>query len=160
MFVRYPLSYIEAAIGQSYGYYAFTPNHPEQSGNWNSGMVILDWIGSHSELDKGFQFHFLEVFSVPRQILHAWIKVWDKVPVLCLTDICALYTWLIVLIFYYLLTKKYFMKMIPIIAVGIMILTCVASPVNDCFRYFIPVAASLPALLTDWKDKFEKGKAD
>lgn len=95
--------------------------------------------------------------------MHECAKVWDKIPVLCLTDICALYTWLAVLIFYYLLTKKYFMRTIPIIAVGIMILTCVASPVNDCFRYFIPVAASLPALftlLTDWKDGFEKGKVN
>ncbi len=163
MFGRYSLPYFEAAIGQSYGYYAFTPNLPEQSGNWNSGMTVFDWIGCNGDFDENFQFHFLESFSVPRQVLHAWAKVWDKIPILCLTDICALYTWLIVLIFYYLLTKKYFIKTIPIIAVGVMILTCVASPVNDCFRYFIPVAASLPilfTLLTDGEDEVEKGKAN
>lgn len=148
MFAHYPIPYIEAAIGQSYGYYAFTPNLPEQSGNWNSGMTVFDWIGCNSGFDQSFQFHFFEAFNVPRQILHAWVKVWDKIPVLCLTDICALYTWLIVLICYYLLTKKQFIKTIPIIAVGIIILTCVASPVNDCFRYFIPVAASFPVLFT------------
>ena len=29
----------------------------------------------------------------------------------------------------------------------LMVLTCIGMPVNDCFRYFAPVAASFPALL-------------
>lgn len=103
MFFRYPVTYIEAAIGQSYGYYAFTPNLPEMSGNWNSGMTIFDWIGG--EHDEYFQVHYIEKFRGLREILHAWSKVWNKIPILCLTDICAIYTWSIVLILYYLLEK-------------------------------------------------------
>ena len=37
-------------------------------------------------------------------------------------------------------------KLIPIFACLLMVLTCVASPVNDCFRYFVPVAAAFPSL--------------
>lgn len=146
MLFRYPLTYIEAGIGQSYGYYSFTPNLPEKSGNWNSGMTIFDWIGCNSGYDENFDFHYIDRMDNLRQILHAWAKVWDKIPLLCLTDICAFYTWEIVLLFLYLLLNKQFIRMIPFVAVGFMILTCIASPVNNCFRYFAPVAASFPAL--------------
>lgn len=36
---------------------------------------------------------------------------------------------------------------IPILALMIAILTCIASPVNGTFRYFAPIAASTPLLL-------------
>ena len=155
MLLKYPVTYIEAAVGQSYGYYTFTPNLPEKSGNWNSGMTIFDWIGCNGDFDENFQFHYNEKTNAFRQILHAWAKVWDKIPILCLTDICAFYTWSHVLIFYHLLILKKYVDVLPIIAVGFMILTCIASPVNDCFRYFAPVAASFPPvflLLADRKN--------
>lgn len=145
MLISHPVTYAEAAIGQSYGYYAFTPNLPEQSGNWNSGMTIFDWIGCNGEFDDNFDFHFIDKLSPVRQILHAWAKVWDKIPLLCLTDICALYTWGIIIIFFYLLNKKMYLRLLPLVAMGILILTCIASPVNDCFRYYAPIAASFPA---------------
>lgn len=153
MFFRYPVTYIEAAVGQSYGYYSFTPNLPEGSGNMNSGMTVFDWIGCDSGFDGNFQFHYIEKLSVPRQILHVWVKVWDKIPILCLTDVCAFYTWSIVLIFYYVLTKRRYRFLIPLVSVGFMILTCIASPVNDCFRYFSPVAAAYPVLFVLLMDK-------
>lgn len=147
MLISHPVTYAEAAIGQSYGYYAFTPNLPEQSGNWNSGMTIFDWIGCNGEFDDNFEFHFIKKLSVFRQILHAWAKVWDKIPLLCLTNICALYTWGIVLLFFYLLSKRMYLRLLPLVAMGVMILTCIASPVNDCFRYYAPIAASSPVLI-------------
>ncbi len=146
MSIRYPITYLEAAIGQSYGYYSFTPNLPEKSGNWNSGMTIFDWISSREGYNDIFHFHYIDTFNDLRQILHAWAKVWNKIPILSLTDTCAFYTWGTVLLFYYLWIKKKFLYLIPFAAIGIMILTCIASPVNDCFRYFAPAAASFPVL--------------
>jgi len=144
---KYPKTYYEAAVGQSYGYYAFTPRLPEQSGNWNSGMTIFDWIGCNGDYDENFDFHYMKWSYGLRSVLHAWAKVWDEVPVLCLTDICAMYTWLTLLSAYYLLSKRQYLLAVPLIPVLLMIGTCIASPVNDCFRYFAPAAASLPVVI-------------
>ncbi|GFI17088.1 hypothetical protein IMSAGC009_02256 [Lachnospiraceae bacterium] len=146
LLLRYPATYVEAAIGQSYGYYAFTPNLPEGAGFWNSGMTIFDALGCAGGFDDNFEFHYTDKLGEIRQVLHMWAKVWDKIPIICLTDICAFYTWSIVMLFYYLISKRRFWMLLPFIAIGIIILTCIASPVNDCFRYFSPVAASYPAL--------------
>ena len=109
-------------------------------------MTIFDWISSREGYNDIFHFHYIDTFNDLRQILHAWAKVWNKIPILSLTDTCAFYTWGTVLLFYYLWIKKKFLYLIPFAAIGIMILTCIASPVNDCFRYFAPAAASFPVL--------------
>lgn len=145
MFFKYPVTYLEAAIGQSYGYYAFNNGFAYGAGNYNSGMTIFDWI----EVDafkEYFSFHYIEAMETGRQLLNHWANLWDKIPVLNLTNKIALYTWIIVLIGFELLRKKQISELIPVVALLIMICTCIASPVNGCFRYFAPVAASMPAL--------------
>ena len=148
MFIKYPKSYFEAGIAQSYAYYAFTPNLPERSGNWNSGMTIFDWIGCNSGYDKQFDFHYIEGTSHARQMLHMWAKVWDKLPIFSMTDVCALYTWIVVLVGLILLLQKRYIDLLPIFPVIMMILTVIASPINDCFRYYAPAAVCVPVLLT------------
>jgi hypothetical protein len=83
-----------------------------------------------------------------RQTFDKWADVWDNLPVLSLTDTIAFYTWFIVLIGYILWKNRCWSGLIPIVAELLMITTCMASPVNDCFRYYAPVAASTPALLS------------
>ena len=82
-----------------------------------------------------------------REAMQQWTTVWDNTLFLSLTDVIALYTWLTVLIGWILIRKKKYIYLLPVIMVELLILTCIASPVNDCFRYFAPVAASLPMLL-------------
>lgn len=148
MFFKYPDTYIESAIAGSYGYYAFTPKLPEGAGNWNSGMTIFDWIRVDYFIEEyGFDFYYNSSMQVMREILHNWSKVWNKIPILSLTDTIATYTWLIVLLGYEFLRKKKWPELIPIVALLIMVLTCIASPVNDSFRYYSPIAASIPVLL-------------
>ncbi|MCM1157217.1 MAG: DUF6020 family protein [Bacteroidales bacterium] len=145
MFLKYPVTYLEAACAQSYGYYAFTPKLPYGSGNMNSGMTIFHWLFGGG--DENFSFHYNDKLEKVRLAMDKWPYVWEKIPVLNLTDTIAFYTWAIVIMGYYLLRKKRFADTIPIAALLIMVLTCMASPVNDCFRYYAPVAASMPALL-------------
>lgn len=146
MFFEYPVTYLEAFVGQSYGYYAFTPKHEYWEGNWNANMTIFDWIGSNG-WDYGYNFYYAGDWESARQVLDKWADVWQEIPVLNLTNTIAFYTWSIVLIGYYIRKKKRFGDLLPILALLVMVLTCMASPVNDCFRYYAPVAASAPALL-------------
>ncbi len=143
---RFPVTYWEAAVGQSYGYYAFTPRLPERSGNWNSGMTVFDWIGCNGDFDEQFDFHYIDGLHGVRSVLHAWVKVWDKIPLLSFTDVCALYTWLTVLCGVYLLLHRKYLYLLPVLSMLLLAGTCAASPVNDCFRYFCPVAAAFPVL--------------
>ncbi len=143
---RFPLTYYEAAVGQSCGYYAFTPRLPERAGNWNSGMTVFDWIGCNGDYDEQFDFHYMERTQGVRSTLHAWVKVWDKIPLLSLTDVCALYTWLTVICGMYMLINRKYIYVLPVLSMILLIGTCMASPVNDCFRYFVPAAAAFPVL--------------
>jgi len=140
-------TYLEAAIAQSYGYYAFTLDHAEGAGNGNAGMTIFDWV-EDPRFDPSLWCHYIPGMENLRQILNIWAKIWHKIPVLNFTDIKALYTWGIVLIGYHILRRrKDYVLLLPLAAEIIMILTCIDAPINDCFRYFSPVAASFPVLL-------------
>ena len=67
MFKKYPVTYLEAACAQSYGYYAFTPKLPYGSGNMNSGMTIFNWL--YGDGYENFSFHYNYKFEKARQTL-------------------------------------------------------------------------------------------
>ena len=71
----------------------------------------------------------------------------DQFTILNLTDMKPMYTWVILLMGGMMIRRRELDKLIPIGACVLMVLTCVGMPVNDCFRYFAPVAAAFPGLL-------------
>ena len=142
---QYPKMYCEAGIGLSSGYYAFIPQFPTGAGNWNSGMTIFNWLGGIT--DKHYHVYTNKSFQKEREILDAYSKCWDKVPLLSLTDVCAFYTWLIILLCYDLIRRRKWVMVVPCIALVLLIGTCMMSPINNCFRYYAPIAASCPWLL-------------
>ncbi|MSS19593.1 DUF6020 family protein [Pseudoramibacter porci] len=146
--MRYPMTYLEAFLGGSYGYYAFTPIGNYNDGNWNSNMCIWNWLGTQYYPDNVFYLSQPKVLAVPREILDKWADLWEHLPVVSLTNVIAVYTWLIVLITFWLLKTKNYVFALPCVAILLVVLTCIASPVNGCFRYFAPAAASLPALIS------------
>jgi hypothetical protein len=147
-FMRYPTTYIEAFLGGSYGYYAFTPIGNYSDGNWNSNMCIWNWLGTQAYPDDAFHLSQPKSLVIPREILDKWADLWEHLPVVSLTNVIAVYTWLAVLITYWLVKTKHYAFVLPCLTILLMVLTCMASPVNGCFRYFAPAAASLPALLS------------
>jgi hypothetical protein len=148
MAIEYPTTYLEAAVAQSYGYYAFTPKRTFGEGNWNSGMTIFYWCGTSSYWGSLYpNVSYGQSWDNARQMLDRWAYVWDNIPILSLTDTIAFYTWSIVLLGYMFWRKKQWSNLLPVFALLIIVLTCIASPVNDCFRYYAPVAASAPALI-------------
>lgn len=52
--------------------------------------------------------------SNERQMLIHWAKLWERIPVVNLTNTIALYTWIGVLLVFYLLSNKIFSQMIPV----------------------------------------------
>ncbi|OON88472.1 hypothetical protein BXO88_01385 [Oribacterium sp. C9] len=145
LLVKYPMTYIEAFIGHSYGYYAFTPREKEHAGNGNSGMTLFHWVKDPIYSDE-FTCDYIDGFETGRKLLEKWADLWDVIPILNLTDTMPLYTWSIVFMGIWMIKRRKFLMLIPVMASLLMILTCIASPVNGCFRYFSSVAAAFPVL--------------
>ena len=148
MGLRYPGTYLEALIGQSYGYYAFTGDQAPHAGNWNCGMTIFDWV-KDSRYDDAFTCDYVDQMQPVRRTLDEWARIWHRIPVLRLSDCKALYTWGVLLAGYVLMRRKRWIEMIPVCAILLTVLFCCGSPVNDCFRYFAPAAAAAPAVLLE-----------
>lgn len=146
---RHPKCYVEATIANSYGYYAFTSPLPKGGGKGNYGMVILDNINrdSKARFDVLFDFHYDKSLRKLRKDLRIFSDYWGNIPVINLTNSIPLYTWLIIFAFVCQVLRRNWLMTIPIFALMIAILTCMASPVNGTFRYFAPIAASTPLLL-------------
>ena len=146
MAVRHPRPYLEAALSQGYGYYAFTPDQPEHAGNWNCGMTIFNWV-KDSRFDSSLTGDYTDASGPVRQLLEDWADLWHRLPLLGFLDDMPLYTWFIVCAGLLMMWRKQQLSLIPVLACLLNVLLCCCSPVNDCFRYFAPVAAAAPACL-------------
>ena len=146
MIKKYPVTNFEALIASTYGYYAFTPKHGETDGNYNANMTIFNWIKPRGFLEYFGNFNYLSSMENIRDWLHRWARIWDRIPILSLTDTIAAYTWVVVLLGTWLLRHGKWLEIVPVLSVLLIILTCIASPVNDCFRYYSLAAASCPPL--------------
>lgn len=143
---RYPGTYLEALVGQTYGYYAFNGDQKLHAGNWNCGMTIFNWVRDPRYTDD-FTCSYEDSMGPARDALDRWAQIWHELPGLGLTDMKALYTWGIAIAAWILGRRKKTPELIPVFAMLLTVAFCCGSPVNDCFRYFAPVAAAFPALL-------------
>ena len=148
---KYPHTYLEAMIAQTSGYYCFTPEYTEAErygpgSHSNVGMTVFNWV-----YDERFPDWLNCSYSAAteglRNLLDEWVEIWHQIPILNLTDMKPMYTWVILLMGGMMIRRRELDKLIPIGACVLMVLTCVGMPVNDCFRYFAPVAAAFPGLL-------------
>ena len=151
IFFQFPGTYLEAFIAHSSGYYAFTPEYTEAQrygpgSHSNVGMTIFNWV-EDPRFSEWLHCHYSDRFAGARHILDNWPELWHQIPVLNLTDTKPLYTWTVVLMAYLLVKRKEYWKLLPVCAWLLLVLSCVASPVNDCFRYFAPAAAAFPAMI-------------
>ena len=145
---RYLKSYAEAFFAGTYGYYAFTDDGYPSGGKGNCGMVIISGINTTNEtFNETFDFSYVEGLHGPRVLLKTYSNWWHRTPILSLTDTIAAYTWLIVVVWLYVgMRRKGLWGTVPAMLL-VAVLTCVASPVNGSFRYFVPIAAATPTLL-------------
>lgn len=154
-FLQYPVSYIEATIAGTYGYYVFTKDGYPSGGKGNCGMVILNNINKDpiAKFDKLFNFNYDNRFKNSRSKLEYYTAKWHKTPIINLTDTIPFYTWFLIILITYMFVNKKGILLIPALATALAILTCIASPVNGSFRYFAGVAATMPILLLTLKDE-------
>ena len=135
-FIRHPITYIEATLNNTFGY--FYPN----THNW----YIYYKYDSRLK-DAGFDYHY-NSFKTSRNILSSYGVIFPYIPILGSIINIGFNSWIIILIFGFLVKLKQYKYLSFLIPSIILILVCIASPVNTYFRYALPNIFSMPIIIS------------
>jgi hypothetical protein len=148
MLAEYPLTYLEAFVAGSTGYYAFTPKiDAARTYNYQGGIrFVFETVPAG---DDPLDLHAAQIpaFAKARELLAMYARGWRRVPVLELFLFCAGYTWLLLIAALSLVRRKRARDLAAFLPALLTLLACLLSPVNDYFRYFLPVVAAFVPLL-------------
>ena len=147
MFRKYPAAYLQATLGNSFGYYSFTPSI--QTTNGHTGMCFMFYRGDSNGVaaSETYRLQFPRGLEPVRSLFSLGALLVDAVPVVNLLYACAFYFWGTLLIALYAFTRRqrgYLAVLMPVI---LLMLGCIGSSVNDSFRYEAPIAAAFPLVL-------------
>ena len=135
MGLKRPDIYLQATINNVYGY--FYPFY-KTTGIWHSAI-------NQSQTDEGEGFDIS--FVMPEGVRNAFSKMqklWQKIPVLRLILNTGVYTWSVIICMYLAIMRKDLPSAVPLILLLMMILVCVAGPLNGHARYFYAIYAASP----------------
>lgn len=153
MLKKEPVTYAEAALSQTYGYYTITPVFQNQKGGAGTNLQFFpDTYAVRNAIDRsgGLLSEDLvpespKALEGARNVLSGWYGFWQKAPVLGLLMKCGFYFYLLLA-----LTISYGKRKnrLTVLAIPcfLLVLMAVASPVNEHIRYILPVIAALPVL--------------
>ena len=148
MLAEYPLTYLEAFVAGNTGYYAFTPKiDAARTYNYQGGIrFTFETIPAG---DDPLDLHTAQIpaFAKARELLAIYARGWRRVPVLELFLFCAGYTWLLAVAALSLVRQKRARDLAAFLPALLTLLACLLSPVNDYFRYFLPVVAATAPLI-------------
>lgn len=153
MFRKHPLTFLEAAVANTFGYYAVTPVIQNQKGGAGTPVQFFpDTLAVQGAIDRseGTLSEALlpespAVLKGARDLLSGWYGIWQKAPVLGLFLKCGFYFYVLLAITLFYGKRK---NRLTVLAVPmfLLILMAIASPVNEHIRYIFPVIAALPLL--------------
>ena len=148
MLKKYPLTYAEAFVAGNMSYYCFTPKLEGETFNNQAGMrlVFENYINQMGE-DSRLVHITQPVPESIRLLAAAFARGWRRLPVLGLLYSCALYTWLLIGCALSLIRQKRRRLLWLMVPALLSLIVCMLGPVNDYFRYFLPIVAMTPLLL-------------
>jgi len=135
MFLKHPGVYVDATLNNIYayfysehknfvdeeiGFYGITNNNPNLNIHFNNleqGRLILENIAA---------------------------SICDT-PIIGLLYSCFIYTWALLVLTFYILSKKKYKMLVYYIPMYVTFLFCLISPVNGHMRYFEPIVVMLPS---------------
>ena len=136
MLLKHPVCYFEATHANSHGYYTIT-----------KCRAINDYYTFNNDICmemSEMNVHYLDKSGYLRYAFVQALSVFEKLPLVGLTTSIGFMAWLTAVLGLWLARCKAKPVLPVFIGLGIFWLTCIASPVNDCMRYFLPVAGCLP----------------
>lgn len=136
MLLKHPVCYFEATHANSHGYYTIT-----------KCRAINDYYTFNNDICmemSEMNVHYLDKLYYLRYAFVQALSAFEKLPLVGLTTSIGFMAWLTAVLGLWLARCKAKPVLPVFIGLGIFWLTCIASPVNDCMRYFLPVAGCLP----------------
>lgn len=134
-FKKHPVVYLEATLHNTYGYY-----YPYKT-NWYIYYKFKDKITEH-----GFDYHYNDLSGL-RSGLTVSAQVFPYIPLVGLIVNIGFSTWMIMLMIGYLISNKKFTEVTIYIPSLVVLMVCIASPVNVYFRYALPNVFAGPLLI-------------
>mgnify|MGYP005757505935 CR=1 FL=1 len=144
--VKHPTTYIQATMNNTYGYF-----YPETK-------VKEFTVGYTINVDKrlnetgNFNYHYIGKLKPIREFISSELKIIQKLPGFSRVINKAFNTWIIILLFIYLLYSKRYRYIIYLMPFVTIILVCIASPVNAYFRYTLPFIFGMPLTIAIFMD--------
>ncbi|WP_455495443.1 DUF6020 family protein [Gemmiger sp.] len=136
MLLKHPVCYFEATHANSHGYYTIT-----------KCRAINDYYTFNNDICmemSEMNVHYLDKSGYLRYAFVQALSAFEKLPLVGLTTSIGFMAWLTAVLGLWLARCRAKPVLPVFIGLGIFWLTCIASPVNDCMRYFLPVAGCLP----------------
>lgn len=147
MFKKYPLTYAEAFFAGNLSYYTFAPKLEGETYNYQAGNRLV-----FETYDVGEDARFLHTtqpaaLAGARTLLAAFARGWRRIPVLALLYVCPVYTWLLVGAGLSVARQRRWRLLAGYLPALLTLGVCMLGPVNDYFRYFLPIVAMTAPLL-------------
>ena len=141
MFLKHPVTYLEATISNSYSY--FYPN-----GESTTKPLVYNFITGDTRINTGyFDIHYTDQQGEMRNFLSGMLYVVKKTPGVGLICHMGTYTWLLLLLIALGIHKQRIYLVFGCMPAILNFLSCVASPVNGYLRYFLPNVLMIPILI-------------
>ena len=135
---KYPKTYIASFVNSTYGY--FFPEAGE-----TDGIRILDGrIGKKTIFD----LVLIPSFDLARQNHSQIIVLLKKIPLFFLLNHVAFYSWFLIFSIIYIICKKNYKYLIPLVSFTFIFGSCLISPVNGSFRYILSIVMSVPLIIS------------
>ena len=146
MLGKYPLTYAEAFVAGNSAYYAFLPKLDGETYNDQAGNRFV--FEMHPQIAANLDVH--ASYAMPeslRSLAAMAVRGLRHIPGLSLLYVCAVYTWTLAAAALSMGRQRRWRGLVAFVPAALSFATCLLSPVNDYFRYFLPVvAATLPLL--------------
>lgn len=148
-FKKHPGIYIEATIHNIYGYF-----YPSLSSDYiyyqdinHPILKIIANMGYMNYKENFMDYHFNKQLEPTRRFLINGAMKFQYCPILGGIVNIAINNWMIILLTIYFLTKKQKKNLIILLPSIISMIVCMMSPVNNCFRYAMPIIFANPMIL-------------
>ncbi len=141
MFLKHPDVYVQATMNATYGYF-----YPDRKEN-KDGLAQFTIDAPDSINISHFNVYFLPDREFHRNRMELGIYALRNMPMIGLLFSCGFYTWILMvvtLMLWYVRRKR---EMVILVPLFVIVLVCMASPVNAFVRYMQPIMLTLPFVI-------------
>ncbi len=147
MLKKYPLTCMEAFFAGNISYYTFQPQLEGKTYNQQAGTRLVFDTHELGQDPRFLHTRQKESLAPLRTVLATFAKEWRRIPLVGLLYACAAYTWTLVGVALSLIRRRRASLLAAFLPALMTLGVCMLGPVNDYFRYFLPIVAMTPHLL-------------